>query len=157
MMKQIVSLVTLLAVSFSAAGIGSIATTPNIASWYAGLAKPSWNPPNWVFGPVWTVLYISMAVSAWLVWRQGGLWQGRWPLAWFAVQLALNAAWSWLFFGFHLPGTAFIEVLILFTAIAATTIAFWQHSLAAGILMLPYLGWVAFASVLNFTIWRLNA
>jgi len=97
--------------TFAAAGIGSFATTPNIATWYATLTKPSWNPPNWVFGPVWTTLYISMAVAAWLVWRQGGLWQ--WALALFAVQLALNAAWSWLFFGFHLPGAAFIEIVVI--------------------------------------------
>jgi translocator protein len=153
-MKQIVALLLSLVICFTAAGIGSLATTPNIATWYAGLAKPTWNPPNWIFGPVWTFLYISMAVAAWLVWRQGGLWQ--WALALFAVQLVLNAAWSWLFFGFHLTGTAFIEIVALFAAIAATTIAFWPKSMAAGILMLPYLGWVAFASVLNFTIWRLN-
>ena len=152
--RQIIAPVAFLAVCFAAAALGSLATTPNIATWYAGLAKPTWNPPNWIFGPVWTALYISMAVAAWLVWRQGGLWQ--WPLALFAVQLALNAAWSWLFFGFHLPGAAFIEVVALFAAIVATTVAFWPKSMAAAILMLPYLGWVAFAAVLNFTIWRLN-
>jgi translocator protein len=155
MAKQLLALVISLAICFSAAGIGSLATTPNIATWYAGLAKPSWNPPNWLFGPVWTALYISMAVAAWLVWRRDGLWQ--WPLALFAVQLALNAAWSWLFFGFHMPGAAFVEVIVLFVTILATTIAFWPRSMAAGILMLPYLGWGGFASVLNFTIWRLNA
>ena len=150
---EYIVLLLFLVVTFGAAAIGSIATTPNIATWYATLSKPSWNPPNWIFGPVWTALYTSMAVAAWLVRRQGGLWQ--WPLALFAVQLALNAAWSWLFFGFHAPGAAFIEVVALFAAIAATTAAFWPRSMAA-ILMLPYLGWVAFASVLNFTIWRLN-
>jgi tryptophan-rich sensory protein len=152
--KQTVAFVVFLAVTFAAAGIGSIVTTPNIATWYAGLAKPTWNPPNWIFGPVWTALYISMAVAAWLVWRQGGLWQ--WPLALFAIQLALNAAWSWLFFGFHAPGAAFIEVVVLLAAIVATSTAFWRYSLAAGILMVPYLGWVSFASVLNFTIWQMN-
>jgi len=155
--KQTAAFVVILLVCFAAAGLGSVATTPNIPTWYATLAKPSWNPPNWLFGPVWTVLYICMAVAAWLVWRQGGLRQARTPLMLFAVQLALNAAWSWIFFGFHLPGAAFIEILVLLTAIAATTIAFWFRSKAAGILMVPYLGWVAFASVLNFTIWRLNA
>jgi tryptophan-rich sensory protein len=152
--RQVIGLAVFLALTFSAAGIGSIATTPNIATWYAGLAKPSWNPPNWIFGPIWTLLYISMAVAAWRVWRQGELW--RWSLALFAVQLVLNAAWSWLFFGLHLPGVAFIEIVAMLAAILATTIAFWPRSMAAGILMLPYLGWVAFASVLNFTIWRLN-
>jgi len=153
---QFVGLLIFLALSFSAAGLGSLATTPNIASWYASLAKPTWTPPNWLFGPVWTILYICMAVAAWLVWRKGGLVENRNPLGLFAVQLALNAAWSWLFFGFHLPGAAFIEILALLAAIAATTVAFWRKSLAAGLLMLPYLGWVGFASVLNLAIWRLS-
>ena len=151
-----IGLIVLLVICFGAAGLGSVATTPNIPTWYATLAKPSWNPPNWLFGPVWTTLYICMAVAAWLVWRQGGLQQARTPLTLFAVQLSLNAAWSWIFFGFHMPGAAFFEILALLAAIAATTIAFWSRSKAAGILMLPYLAWVAFASVLNFTIWRLN-
>ncbi len=154
MTRQLLALAISCAICFSAAGIGSVATTPNIATWYAGLAKPSWNPPNWIFGPVWTFLYISMAVAAWLVWRKDGLWQR--PLALFAVQLVLNAVWSWIFFGFHMPGAAFIEVVLLFAAILLTTVAFWPKSMAAGILMLPYLGWVGFASLLNFTIWRLN-
>ncbi len=153
-MKQTLALVISLALTFSAAGIGSIATTPNIATWYAGLAKPAWTPPNWLFGPVWTLLYISMAVAAWLVWRQGGLWQRA--LALFAIQLALNAAWTTIFFGFHMSGAAFAEIVAMLTAIIATTMAFWPRSMSAGILMLPYLGWVAFASVLNFAIWRLN-
>jgi tryptophan-rich sensory protein len=155
--KQAVVLILFVAATFSMAGIGSLATTPNIATWYAGLAKPACNPPNWVFGPAWTALYLSMAVAAWLVCRQGRLWQARWPLLLFAVQLALNAAWSWLFFGFHLPGAAFFEIIVLLAAIVATTIAFWRHSTAAGLVMVPYLAWVGFASLLNFTIWRLNA
>jgi tryptophan-rich sensory protein len=154
--KQGTALVAILVICFTAAGLGSVATTPNVATWYASLAKPSWNPPNWLFGPVWTVLYIGMAVAAWLVWRQGGFRQMRWPLTLFALQLALNAAWSWIFFGFHMPGAACLEILALLATIVATTIAFWPRSQAAGILMLPYLGWVAFASVLNFTLWRLN-
>jgi len=155
--KQTTAFVVILLICFAAAGLGSVATTPNIPTWYAMLAKPTWNPPNWLFGPVWTVLYICMAVAAWLIWRQGGLQQARWPLTLFAVQLALNASWSWIFFGFHMPGAAFLEILALLVAIAATVVAFWLRSKPAGILMLPYLGWVAFASVLNFAIWRLNA
>jgi tryptophan-rich sensory protein len=155
MVKQALALIVILLICFAAAGLGSVATTPNIPTWYASLTKPSWNPPNWLFGPVWTALYICMTVAAWLVWRQGG---ARGPLTLFAVQLALNAAWSWLFFGFHLPGAAFVEILVLLAAIAATTVvAFWPKSKAAGILMVPYLAWVAFASVLNFAIWRMNA
>ena len=147
--KQTTAFVVILLICFAAAGLGSVATTPNIPTWYATLAKPAWNPPNWLFGPVWTVLYICMAVAAWLIWRQDGV---RGPRMLFAVQLTLNAAWSWLFFGFHMPGAAFLEILVLLIAIAATTIAFWPRSKAAGILLLPYLGWVAFASVLNFAL-----
>jgi len=113
-------------------------------------------PPNWLFGPVWTILYVCMAVAAWLVWRKGGFDENRLPLGLFAVQLALNAVWSWLFFGFHLPGAAFAEILFLLAAIAMTTVTFWPRSLAAGLLMLPYLAWVSFAGVLNWAIWRLN-
>jgi benzodiazapine receptor len=153
---QVLGFFILLAVSFSAAGLGSLATAPNIESWYAALVKPTWTPPNWLFGPVWTILFTCMAVAAWLVWRKGGLFENRLPLALFAVQLALNAAWSWLFFGLHLPGVAFAEILLLLAAIAATTVAFWRRSRGAGLLMVPYLGWVGFASVLNWAIWRLN-
>ena len=141
---------------FAAAGIGGAVTTPKIATWYATLAKPTWNPPNWIFGPVWSALYFCMAVAAWLVWRQGGLWQARVPLALFGVQLTLNVLWSCIFFGFERPGLAFAEVLLLWAAIAATMVGFWQRSRIAGILFVPYLAWVSFASVLNFTIWRLN-
>ena len=146
------ALVAFLAVTFSAAGIGGLATAPNIPTWYAGLAKPSWTPPDWLFGPVWTLLYLSMAVTAWLVWRNGG----RWPLVPFAVQLAFNAAWSWLFFGMHSPAFGFVDIVLLWAAIAATTIFFWRRSAVAGLLLLPYLVWVSFAAVLNLAIWRLN-
>ncbi len=145
------ALVALIAICFAVAGIGGLVTTPSIPNWYAGLAKPSWTPPNWLFGPVWSVLYLSMAVAAWLVWRKGG----RWPLVLFAAQLAFNAAWLWLFFGIHSPGAAFIDIVLLWIAIAVTTIAFWRRSVVAGLLFLPYLAWVSFAAVLNFAIWRL--
>ena len=150
-------LIVLLVVCFAAAGIGGAVTTPKIATWYAALAKPSWNPPNWIFGPVWSVLYLCMAIAAWLVWRQGGLAGAATPLALFAVQLVLNLAWSWLFFGFQNPGLAFVDIVLLWAAIAATMVAFWVRSAIAGILFVPYLAWVSFATVLNFVVWRLNA
>jgi tryptophan-rich sensory protein len=150
-------LVVFLIVCFAAAGIGGAVTTPKIAGWYATLAKPSWNPPNWIFGPVWSALYLSMAVAAWLVWRQGGLAGVTMPLALFVVQLVLNVLWSCLFFGLQNPGLAFVEVLLLWVAIAATMVVFWFRSSVAGLLFLPYLAWVSFASVLNFAVWRLNA
>ena len=147
-------LVVFLVTCFAAAGIGGAVTTPKIASWYAALTKPSWNPPNWIFGPVWTTLYICMAVAAWLVWRQDGVSGATLPLTLFGIQLVLNVLWSCIFFGLEKPGHAFIEVLLLWTAIAATMIFFWQRSSAAGILFLPYLAWITFASILNFTIWQ---
>jgi translocator protein len=134
-------------------GIGSLFQP---GAWYDGLAKPSWNPPNWLFGPVWTTLYILMGLAAWLVWeRHRG--DARVALALFVVQLAFNAAWSAIFFGLQAPGLAFAEILVLWALIVATTVTFWRHRVAAGALMLPYVAWVGFAAVLNFTIWRLNS
>lgn len=141
---------------FLAAGLGSLFTMVSVGSWYAGLAKPSWNPPGWVFGPVWTVLYAMMAVAGWLVWRKGQ--PASWhALRWFAIQLVLNVGWSAIFFGLQMPGLAFAEILVLWLAIAATLMTSWRVSRAAGLLLVPYLLWVSFAAVLNFAIWRLNA
>lgn len=148
------ALVGLVAICFGVAGIGGLATAPNIPTWYAGLVKPAWTPPGWIFGPVWSFLYLSMAVAAWLVWRRGN---ALVPLTLFAIQLSFNAAWSWLFFGLHSPGAAFVDVVLLLVAIVATMLAFWLRSTIAGLLFVPYLVWVSFAVVLNFAIWRLNA
>jgi translocator protein len=142
-----------LAVTFGVTAIGGIVTSGSVGSWYPTLAKPSWNPPAWVFGPVWTALYVMMAVAAWLVWRKSG-WNSA--LAWFAVQLALNAAWSPLFFGLHRIDLALVDLVALWAAIVATTVAFWNVTPVAGGLFVPYLAWVSFATVLNFTIWRMN-
>jgi len=155
--RQWLGLAAFITVCFLAAGIGSMATTPSIPTWYAGLAKPAWNPPNWVFGPVWTVLYLSMAVAAWLVWRQRGWTSSARPLGLFCAQLVLNVLWSCIFFGLHRPGLAFAEILLLWVFILGTLLLFWQRSVAAGLLLAPYLAWVTFASALNFAIWRLNA
>jgi tryptophan-rich sensory protein len=150
-------LIALLVICYVAAAVGGAVTTPKIDSWYAALAKPSWNPPNWIFGPVWSALYFGMAVSAWLIWQQRGLVGAAWPLALFGAQLVLNVLWSCLFFGLQSPGAALVEVLVLWLAIAATMVVFWFRSTVAGILFVPYLAWVTFASVLNFSIWRLNS
>ena len=149
-------LVVFLVLCFAAAGIGGAVTTPKIATWYAALTKPSWTPPNWIFGPVWSALYFCMAIAAWLVWRQGGVSNATLPLTLFGFQLVLNVYWSCIFFGQENPCLAFVEVLLLWLAIAATMIEFWQRTRIAGNLFVPYLVWVSFASVLNFTIWRLN-
>ncbi len=147
-------LVGALAITFGAA---FIASRFPIDDWYAALSKPTWNPPNWLFGPVWGILYLLMAIAAWLIWREHGLAGAVLPLGVYVLQLLLNAAWSWLFFGRHELGLAFVEILALWGAILWTLIGFWRLNVVSGVLLLPYLLWVTFASVLNFTIWRLNA
>jgi len=154
--RQVLGLAAALAVTFAAAGIGSVFTSQSVGTWYQALARPSWTPPGWLFGPVWTLLYTLMAVAAWLVWRQGGWGKARIALGLYVVQLALNAAWSALFFGARLPGPAFAELVVLWLMIVVTTAAFFRKSVAAGVLMLPYAAWTAFAGVLNFTLWRMN-
>ena len=152
-----IGLAILLIVCLGAGGLGAITTTPEIDGWYKTLTKPAWNPPDRVFGPVWTTLYVMMAIAAWLVWKPAGFKAAAMPLTLFATQLLLNVAWSWIFFGLHQPGWAFVEIVILWLAIVATTVAFFRCSNVAGCLMVPYLAWVSFASVLNFAIWWMNA
>lgn len=137
------------------AGVGGAATASSVRSWYPRLHRPSFNPPDWVFGPVWTVLYLLMAIAAWRVWRRGG--PGR-PvaLALWGAQLALNLAWSLIFFGLRAPGTALIDLALLLAAITATTVAFARRDRTAALLLCPYLAWCGFAFLLNFEIWRLN-
>lgn len=134
--------------------VGSISAP---GEWYAQLRKPSWNPPGWVFGPVWTVLYLMMAVAAWRVWTRGGWAEQRRPLLWFLIQLGLNSAWTPLFFGLRRPGWAFAEILVLWLAIAGTAALFFRADKVAGWLLVPYLAWVSFASVLNGVLWRMNS
>lgn len=137
--------------------VGGLATASSLASWYAGLAKPAFNPPNVVFGPVWTALYVLMALAAWRVWRARRSGPGvAGPLALYGVQLGLNLAWTVIFFGLRRPGAALVEVAVLMAAILATAGAFWRADRLAGLMMAPYAAWVAFASLLNFEIWRLN-
>jgi len=124
--------------------------------WYEQLTKPTWNPPNWIFGPVWTFLYIAMAVAAWLIWKQGGWKAQKLPLSFYIAQMLLNAAWSFLFFGQQQIGLALIDLTLLFLLLAITTALFWSKSRTSGILLVPYLLWVGFATSLNFAIWRLN-
>jgi tryptophan-rich sensory protein len=152
----VIALAACIGASFAAAAIGSLFTAPAIPGWYAALAKPSWTPPSWLFGPVWSLLYLAMGVAAWLVWRRAGFQAAAVPLSLFAIQLLLNALWSVLFFGLQNPGAALLEIVLLWGAILATTIAFSRHSAPAGWLMLPYLAWVAFAVALNASIWHLN-
>lgn len=140
---------------FAAAGLGSAFTGPAVQTWYPTLNKPSFNPPAWVFGPVWTLLYTLMGIAAWRVWRDPSP-ERRPALVWFGVQLALNVLWSLLFFGAHQPGWAFVEIVLLWGAILATLLRFLSVDRVAGWLLAPYLAWVTFAAVLNFTVWQLN-
>jgi len=131
-----------------------LATPPG--EWYASLAKPAWTPPGWVFGPAWTVLYALMALAAWQVWRRRAATDVRMPLALFAIQLALNLAWTPIFFGMQRPGLALAEIVLMLAVILATTASFVRVSTTATILMLPYCAWVCFATALNWAIWRMN-
>jgi tryptophan-rich sensory protein len=142
-----------LVLCFGAASSAAFITPGN---WYAGLIKPAWNPPAWIFGPVWSALYVMMAVAAWLVWRAGGWRKQRAALGLFLAQWLLNALWTPLFFGLHQPGLALAEIVLLWLTLLATVLEFWQVSRAASLLLWPYLAWVSFATFLNFTLWRLN-
>jgi len=134
--------------------LGSFFTQPNIPTWYAQLNQPSITPPNWVFGPVWTTLYVMMAVAAWRVWRITGM-RSTEMLAW-CLQLALNFAWSIIFFGMHRIGAAFVEIVLLDLAILYTLMLFWRRDQIAGWLLVPYLAWTSFATLLNWRFWELN-
>jgi tryptophan-rich sensory protein len=143
--------------AFAAAAIGSLATGSSVSTWYAALRKPAFAPPNWLFGPAWTVLYVAMAVAAWLVWKQGlGVPGVRLALGAYLLQLALNAAWSGLFFGLRSPLAGLLGIALLWLAILATVLFFFRVSASAGVLMLPYIAWVSFAAVLNAAILALN-
>ena len=151
--SQLLGLLAWLAVSFVAAAIGALASV-QAASFYAQLEKPTWAPPAGIFGPVWSLLYALMGVAAWMVWRSPG--PRRQALTLFVVQLAANALWSWLFFGWHQGAAAAVEVLVLLALIAWTLAAFWRASRPAAWLLAPYLLWVGFASLLTWSVWQRN-
>ena len=153
--KQFLGLVGWLLLSFVAAAIGAVASV-QAADFYQQLAQPSWAPPSSVFGPVWSVLYVLMGIAAWLAWREGGWRRQRGVLTLFVIQLALNALWSWLFFGWHRGALAFVDIVLLWLLSVATVLGFWRVRALSGALLLPYLGWVSFASALNFAVWHLN-
>lgn len=153
---KIITVIISILIAQAAGIIGSVFTAPNIEGWYAALAKPSWNPPNWVFGPVWITLYALMGIAAYLIWRQKNAPGAKMALWAYGTQLALNALWSMLFFGLKNPGLAFFEIIVLLVSILIATKLFWKISPQAGALMIPYIAWVSFAAYLNFTIWQLN-
>jgi tryptophan-rich sensory protein len=149
--------VIFLAMCLGAGFVGSLLTLPSIRSgWYGALKKPFFNPPAWVFGTVWTALFIMMALAAWLVWKKEDLQPVRIPLLFFFAQLLCNVLWSALFFGSMRPGWALVEIAVLWFLILVTAGMFFRVRPAAGFLMLPYLGWVSFAVLLNGFIWWMN-
>ncbi|MDX1460528.1 MAG: TspO/MBR family protein [Xanthomonadales bacterium] len=152
MLRQVLALLVFVLIVAAVAAFGAQFAP---GEWYAAMNKPAWNPPSWVFGPVWTTLYLMMAFAAWLVWLTGDSRRGE-ALSWWGLQLVLNGAWSWLFFGLHRPGWALAEIGMLWLAIVLTIRSFRAIRPLAGWLLAPYLAWVTFAMVLNFTLWQLN-
>jgi tryptophan-rich sensory protein len=151
--RDVLGLAAFVVMCFGVSLLGGRATLPALAHWYPALAKPAWTPPEWVFGPVWTLLYPTMAVAGWLAWREG---RSRRGTLLYLLQLTLNAAWPWFFFGERRIGWALVCVVVLWFVILGTIVAFWRVSRGAAVLMLPYLGWVGFALALNAALWRMN-
>jgi translocator protein len=149
------SLLVIVLLTFGASVGGSAVTESQPGSWYAQLDKPAFNPPSWLFGPVWTVLYLMMSVAAWRIWRRYGT-AAAGALGLFAVQLALNFGWSFIFFGMQEIGLALAEIIVYALVILATIVVFYRRDRIAGLLLVPLLAWVLFAAALNFAIWRLN-
>lgn len=155
MSTNLVGLVCWILFTFLAAISGAV-TAQAAAAFYGQLDKPRWAPPAWAFGPAWSVLYPMMAVAAWTIWRDYGFRGARGPLIMYAIQLALNAAWSWFFFVRRRGAEALVEVVLMWIAIAITLVAFWRLHTSAGILFVPYILWVSFATALTYSVWRRN-
>jgi len=149
-------LIAFLLLSFSAAGVGQYVTYPALESWYPTVKKPSWNPPRWVFAPVWTTLYTMIALSGWLVWMRRGESDVTIPMTVFFLHLGLNALWSVLFFGWQQIGPAAVEIIVLLISIVSYILLTWNVSRWASLLFVPYALWVSFAAALNVTIWWIN-
>jgi tryptophan-rich sensory protein len=156
--RSVLGLAVFVVVCFAVAGLGSLLTTPQVADggWYDTLNKPFFTPPSWLFGPVWSVLYLMIAVSGWLVWHRRGFAGAPVAMGLFVAQLVLNFLWSAVFFGLRAPGLGLVEILVLWAAILATILAFRPISSLAALLLVPYLAWVTFATALNAGIWVLN-
>lgn len=153
---DLAALALLVALCLGIGALGAAVTATSVGTWYGDLVKPSFTPPDAVFGPVWTTLYVMMGLAAWRVWRAADRDTARGPLTLFALQLALNLGWSVVFFGLQKIGAAVATIFVLDVGVIVTTLAFRTVDRAAALLMMPYLAWVAFATVLNIAIWRLN-
>ncbi len=153
-LRDFIFLAGFVGLCLAVSGVSGYFTVAGVREWFPTLVKPSFNPPNWLFAPVWSVLYIMMGIAAWLVWRQSG--EINLALWMFFIQLTLNFLWSFLFFNLHRLDVALIDISLLWLSIAATLYLFWKIDARAGLLIVPYLAWVSFASLLNASFWRLN-
>jgi translocator protein len=153
--RQALGLTGWLAASFVTGAIGAFASV-NAGVFYGQLSQPSWAPPAWLFGPVWSVLYLLIGVAAWLVWRKHGFSGAGTALMLFRIQLVANALWTWLFFVWHFGALSLAEIIVLWLLIVATLAAFWRLHRLAALMLVPYLAWVSFASALTYSLWRLN-
>jgi tryptophan-rich sensory protein len=153
--QQTLGLFTWIVVCFAFSALGAAASI-QARSFYGALTRPEWAPPGWLFGPVWTVLYLMMAIAAWMIWRRGGFAANRVALSLFVAQLAFNALWTWMFFAWQLGALAFVEVLLLWALIATVIVVFYRKRALAAVLLVPYLMWVSFASALTYSLWQLN-
>jgi tryptophan-rich sensory protein len=154
--KRWVPLGLFLVLAFAAAALGALATATSVDTWYPTLRKPDWNPPSWIFSPVWTLLYLLMAVATWRAWRTENVSTARRTVSLYSAQLTLNALWSILFFGMRQPGAALIEIIILWALLVVILLRFWRLDRIAAMLWAPYVAWVTFAAFLNGAIWTLN-
>ena len=154
--QELFALAGFVVVCLVVSGLGGLATSTSVGNWYQTLEKPPFNPPDWIFAPVWTTLYVLMAVAGWRVWRLPSSLGRKLALVAFGSQLALNLLWSFLFFGLRNIGLGLIEILILLGSIMVTTVVFWRLDRPAGALFLSYVAWVAFAATLNASLWLLN-
>ncbi len=156
-MSNTVKLIICIVLTVGFGSLGGIFTAAEIQGWYLHLNKPSWNPPNWLFAPVWTSLYLLMGISLYLVWKTPANTDAkRWAVIIFIAQFVLNFLWSYIFFREHLMGWAFVEITVMWIAILCTIIAFSRINKTAAWLLVPYISWVSFAAILNYTVWQLN-
>jgi translocator protein len=153
--RDYAGLAVFVAINVAVSALGAWATAGSVGTWYQALAKPAFNPPDWIFAPVWSALYVMIAIAGWRVWRRGGG-EVRGALTVYAVQLALNLSWSFVFFGARMIGPALAVIVALLAAIVANALLFWRLDRAAGALLVPYAAWVSFAALLNAALWRLN-
>ncbi len=155
-MKSIIILILFILICQSVGIIGATFTMSSLDNWYRTIQKPSWNPPDWIFGPVWTTLYAIMGFSMWTIWKNRATQKISWCIIIFIIQLLLNGIWTPLFFGLKNPALALIDIMFLFSAIIATIIIFYKVNRLASLILIPYLLWVGFATILNYHLWKLN-